>query len=112
MITSRPRPSAPVANSAIHSGVRCAETMCRSCATPKRSSTSTACLIVSQSDDEPITTATSESAKNGEFYLTPTAAGRGAELFQAGDQDQQDAQERAGAGGNADCRRLAGADAA
>ena len=48
------------ANSAIHTGVRCADTICRSCGTPKRSSTSTACLIVSQSDDEPMTTATSD----------------------------------------------------
>src|SRR4026209_817977 len=31
--------------------------MCFSCATPKRSSIATACCIVSQSDDEPITTA-------------------------------------------------------
>ena len=37
MITSMPRPSAPVANSAIQTGVRCADTMCRSCGTPKRS---------------------------------------------------------------------------
>src|SRR5688572_18903428 len=32
--------------------------MCRSCATPNRSSIDTACCMVSQSDDEPITTAT------------------------------------------------------
>ena len=59
MITSTPRASAPVANSAIHTGVRCAETMCRSCSTPNCSSTSTACFIVSQSDEEPMMTATS-----------------------------------------------------
>ena len=52
------RASAPDANSAIHTGVRCAETMCFSFGTPNRSNTSTACCIVSQSDDEPMMTAT------------------------------------------------------
>ena len=59
MITSTPRPSAPLANSAIQAGVRCADTTWRSCGTPKRSSTSTACFIVSQSEVEPMMTATS-----------------------------------------------------
>jgi hypothetical protein len=59
MITSMPRDSAPPANSAIHTGVRCAETMCFSKATPNCSSTSTACFIVSQSEEEPMITATS-----------------------------------------------------
>ena len=59
MITSTPRPSAPVANSAIQAGVRWAETTWRSWGTPNFSSTSTACCIVSQSDVEPMITATS-----------------------------------------------------
>src|ERR1700722_8937752 len=50
MITSIPRPSAPVATSAINSGVRCADTTRHSCATPNSVSISLAALIVSQSD--------------------------------------------------------------
>ena len=62
MITSRPRPSAAGAYSAIHAGVRWAETMWHSCGTPNRSSISSAWRIVSQSDDEPMMTATSAGA--------------------------------------------------
>src|SRR5262245_49233239 len=57
-ITSMPRASAPSANSAIHTGVRCAETTCFSYGTANRSSASTAWLIVSQSEVDPMITAT------------------------------------------------------
>src|SRR5665213_3045028 len=50
MMTSMPRPSAPVANSAISSGVRWAETTRFSCATPNSVSISLAARMVSQSD--------------------------------------------------------------
>src|SRR6185503_945651 len=69
MITSIPRSSAPLANSAIHTGVRWAETMCFSCATPKRSRIAAACCIVSQSDDEPMTTATRDLEVSGIWKL-------------------------------------------
>ena len=59
MITSRPRPSAPLAYSAIHAGVRCADTMAHSWGTPRRVSISSAWRIVSQSDLLPMMTATS-----------------------------------------------------
>src|SRR5882762_1450043 len=58
IITSRPRPSASLANSAIQAGVRCAETTLHSCGTPNCVSTSSARCIVSQSDLLPIITAT------------------------------------------------------
>ena len=64
MITSTPRASAPVANSAIQAGVRWADTTCFSWTTPNRSSVSHACCIVSQSDDEPMTTATTGVSMN------------------------------------------------
>ena len=56
MITSKPRSSASFAYEAISSGVRCAETTRRSCATSNRSSVSAACRIVSQSDVLPMIT--------------------------------------------------------
>ena len=59
MITWMPRASAFCANSAIHTGVRCAETTSFSYGMLKRSSTSAAWDIVSQSDVEPMMTATS-----------------------------------------------------
>ena len=59
MITWMPRASAPCANSAIHIGVRCADTTAFSYGTPKSSSSATACDIVSQSEVEPMMTATS-----------------------------------------------------
>ena len=65
MMTSSPRVSAVMANSAIHTGVRCAETMCRSHGTPKRSRASTAWRMVSQSDEEPMMTATSGAGEDG-----------------------------------------------
>jgi hypothetical protein len=58
MITLMPRASASLANSAIQIGVRCAETTCFSNGTPKRSRTSVAWDMVSQSDVEPMMTAT------------------------------------------------------
>ena len=59
MITWMPRASAPCANSAIHTGVRWADTTSFSKGTPKRSRISTAWDIVSQSEVEPMITATS-----------------------------------------------------
>src|SRR5687767_10855146 len=59
MITSRPFACAPDANAEVTSGVRCADMTCFSFGTPNFSNTSTACCIVSQSDDEPMITATS-----------------------------------------------------
>src|SRR5256714_8802311 len=59
MVTFKPRASACAANSAIHTGVRCAETTRHSCATPNSVSTWAACRIVSQSDVLPMMTATS-----------------------------------------------------
>src|SRR5947209_7353387 len=65
MITSRPRPSASEANSAIQRGVRCAETTRHSYGTPNRFSTSAACRIVSQSDVLPMMTATKGKDEGG-----------------------------------------------
>ena len=59
MITSRPRSTAVVAYSAIHAGVRCADTIADSCGTLNRVSTSSAWRIVSQSDWLPMMTPTS-----------------------------------------------------
>src|SRR5688500_7975905 len=59
MITCSPRDSADVANSASHAGVRWAETIWHSWAIEKSLSTRSACCIVSQSDFEPMITATS-----------------------------------------------------
>src|SRR5262245_38900144 len=58
MITSRPRLAAELAYSAIHAGVRCADTTRHSCGTAKRDSTSSAGFIVSQSDLLPMITPT------------------------------------------------------
>src|SRR4051812_870680 len=57
-ITSRPRPTADVAYSAIHCGVRCAETTRASCGTPNSARIAAAWLIVSQSDLLPMITPT------------------------------------------------------
>ena len=59
MITWMPRASAPCANSAIHTGVRCAETTSFSYGDAELSRISTAWDIVSQSEVEPMMTATS-----------------------------------------------------
>src|SRR5437588_7925281 len=59
MMTRSPRSAAVRANSAIISGVRWAETILCSLGTPRLSSNSTACRIVSQSEALPMTTATS-----------------------------------------------------
>jgi len=58
MITFRPRPWAPVANSTIASGVRWAESTRTSTAIPKRSRIWTAGAMVGRSESLPITTAT------------------------------------------------------
>ena len=58
MMTWMPRPAASLANEAMRSGVRWAETMRDSRGIPKLSNSSTACRMVSQSDLLPITTAT------------------------------------------------------
>src|SRR5436309_3287002 len=62
MMTSIPRPSAALANSAISSGVRWAEMMRHSCGTAKSVSTSEAARIVSQSDLLPMMMDTSGGA--------------------------------------------------
>src|SRR4030095_11390831 len=49
---------APHENVDVTSGVRCADMTCFSLGTPNLSNTSTACCIVSQSDDEPMITGT------------------------------------------------------
>src|SRR5687767_1536404 len=58
MITSSPRASAPVANSIIQAGVRCAETICTSCGTPSSLRISTAGDMKSRSLRLPMITAT------------------------------------------------------
>src|SRR5688572_621745 len=58
-MTLKPSPAAPLANATIRSGVRCAETIRASQATPSLSSTSAAARMVGQSDWLPITMATS-----------------------------------------------------
>src|ERR671914_2790785 len=63
MITSIPRASAVVANSAARCGVRCADMTCDSCGTPKSFSVSDAERITSQSDLLPTRTATREDAE-------------------------------------------------
>src|SRR5688572_23602627 len=56
MIAFNPLARAPLAYSAILSGVRWAETTSCSDGTPNSVSTATACFIVSQSESDPITT--------------------------------------------------------
>jgi hypothetical protein len=64
-MTSRPRPAAELAYSNSRSGVRWADTTRTSCGTPSASSVATACVIVSQSDREPMMTPTSGEASPG-----------------------------------------------
>jgi hypothetical protein len=59
MITSIPRSRAVAAYSNNRSGVRCADTTRRSLGTPRSSSVSQACRIVSQSERDPMITPTS-----------------------------------------------------
>src|SRR4051794_35400738 len=68
-ITSSPRAAADEAYSAIHAGVRWADTTRHSCATPKRVSMSAARRIVSQSDLLPMITPTRGEDIYGGWWL-------------------------------------------
>src|SRR5258706_6661345 len=59
MMTRSPRPAAARANSAVRAGERCAEAMSTSYATPNSSSMRAASRMISRSESEPITIATS-----------------------------------------------------
>src|SRR4051812_36747456 len=67
-MTSRPRPAADEAYSAIHAGVRCADTMRHSWAIPNSDRISSAFDIVSQSDWLPMMTPTSGPASGTRLF--------------------------------------------
>src|SRR5690606_18743450 len=80
MITLNPSSAAPLAKVARRSGVRCAETIRASCATPSLSSASAARRMVGQSDWLPMTIATGAVISAILQVVALSGAHRGVEL--------------------------------